>query len=169
LRFWFLGFAAISTVGTAVELAAERHWGTAVRLIPWYATAALTVGLVLLVAVPRSLVVRLVRVIAVAVAITGLIGIYEHVHENYIAGPLDYRYTEKWPTMSFTSRWWAALSKTVGPAPILAPGILIQAAAFLFLATHNHPALRASRPTDSPTSAPVDLTERATVSSSSGW
>jgi hypothetical protein len=44
--------------------------------------------------------------------------------------------------MSEGARWWAALSKTVGPAPPIAPGVLAQASLALLLSTIRHPALR---------------------------
>lgn len=37
--------------------------------------------------------------------------------------------------MSEPSRWLRAATKTVGPSPVLAPGILAQSALFIVLAT----------------------------------
>ena len=51
------------------------------------------------------------------------------------SGPLDFRYTDRWPAMSEWSRWWAAASGAVGPSPALAPAILALAGACLAFAT----------------------------------
>jgi len=64
-----------------------------------------------------------------------------HIDVNYQSGPLDYRYAAIWETMPDPTRWWAALSKTVGPAPPVAPGVLAQASLGLLFATVRHPAL----------------------------
>jgi hypothetical protein len=141
LRRCFLALAAAGIAGTALELALSRHWTSAVQLIPWYALGALAFALGLLVVRPRRPAVLAVRVVAVAVVLTAAFGIFEHVLANYHAAPLDFRYTSKWPTMSASSRWWAAASESVGPSPTLAPGVLVQAAACLLFATLGHPAL----------------------------
>jgi len=135
LRRCFLGLAAGGIVGTAVELALSRHWTTAVQLIPWYALGVLTVALVLAVVLPRPGAVRAVRLLAVLVMLTAVLGIYEHILANYHAGPLDFRYTDRWATMSAASRWWAAISESVGPSPTLAPAVLAQSAGCLLFAT----------------------------------
>ena len=141
LRRCFLALAVAGTAGTGVELALSRHWTSATQLIPWYAVGGLAAGAVLLVARPRPISVRAVRVLAVVVVLTAGFGIYEHVLANYHAAPLDFRYEVKWATMSAGSRWWAAASESVGPSPTLAPAVLAQAAICLLLATLGHPAL----------------------------
>jgi len=162
LRRCFLALAVAATVGTAVELALIRHWTSATQLIPWYALGGLALGAVLLVARPRPVAVRAVRVLAVIVTLTALFGIYEHVLANYNAAPLDFRYESKWAAMSAGSRWWAAISESVGPSPTLAPAVLAQAAVCLLLATLGHPALTSG------TAASVQRTRsRAKASSSS--
>jgi hypothetical protein len=133
--------AALSVVGTGVELAMLRHWGTPLQVVPWFALAALAGGLGLMARpTPRS--VRLARAIAVAVAATGAFGVVEHVVANYDAAPLDYRYGPRWAAMSAAGRWWAAATKAVGPAPPLAPAVLAWAALCLWFATHHHPVRR---------------------------
>jgi hypothetical protein len=141
LRRCFLGLAVAATAGTAVELALLRHWSSATQLIPWYALGALALGAVLLMAGPRPLTIRAVRILAVVVVVTAAVGVYEHVLANYNAAPLDFRYESKWAAMSAGSRWWAAISESVGPSPTLAPAVLAQAAVCLLLATLGHPAL----------------------------
>jgi hypothetical protein len=48
--------------------------------------------------------------------------------------------------MTERARWWAALVKSVGPAPTLAPAALAEASLLLLIATRGHPALAASTP-----------------------
>jgi len=143
LRRCFLGLAAGGVVGTAVELALSRHWNSAVQLIPWATLAVMVVGLVLLVARPGRRSMRTVRMLAAAVLLAAAFGVFEHASANYDAGPLDFRYTSKWATMSAASRWWAAASQSVGPSPMLAPLVLAQSALCLVFATLGHPALAA--------------------------
>ena len=137
-RDGFLVIAVLITLGTAAELASERHWHGAVQLIPWVAIALLIAAIAF--AVGRGVTQAPVRRwnarwLAGIVVVSGLVGVYEHVAENYRAGPLDYRYTDRWPSMSTGARFWAAMSKTVGPAPVLAPGALCIAALCVVLAT----------------------------------
>ena len=141
LRRCFAGLAAVSAAATAVELALLRHWTSTVQLIPWFALGAVAVALVLLLVRPGRTSLRAVRILAVAVALTAGLGVFEHVKANYDAAPLDFRYTNRWPTMSAGSKWWAAASQSVGPSPTLAPGVLAEAACCLFFATLGHPAL----------------------------
>ena len=161
LRRCFLALAVAATAGTGVELALSRHWTSAIQLIPWYAVGGLAAGAALLVARPRPVSVRAVRVLAVVVVFTAVFGIYEHVLANHHAGPLDFRYESKWETMSAGSRWWAAISESVGPSPTLAPAVMAQAAVCLLLATLGHPALAAG------TAASVQRTRSAAKASSS--
>ena len=74
------------------------------------------------------------------VAIGGL-GIWFHVQENLDAGPLDRHYAATWDSMSSLDQLWAATTGGVGPAPILAPGVLVEISLALLLATVAHPAL----------------------------
>ena len=54
---------------------------------------------------------------------------------NYESGALDQRYSESWETLPAAQQWWLAVTKTVGPAPTLAPGVLGQSALLLVLAS----------------------------------
>ena len=82
-----------------------------------------------------------VRAIVVAVFVAAAFGVFEHIDANYDAGPLDFRYSAKWETMSTADRWWTAATNGVGPSPPLTPAVLAQAALCLGLATIQHPAL----------------------------
>lgn len=148
LRRSLILLAVIGVAGTAVELAMERHWKTGVQLIPWYTLAVITLGVVLLVVRPRRVTVRLVRAIVVLVFAAAAFGIFEHVDANYEAAPLDFRYADRWPTMSTADRWWTAATGGVGPSPPLVPAVLAQAALCLGLATIAHPALTEGPPAE---------------------
>ncbi|CAN5230443.1 hypothetical protein BH18CHL2_BH18CHL2_06310 [soil metagenome] len=43
--------------------------------------------------------------------------------------------------MSEGARWWTAFTKSVGPAPTLAPTALANVSLLLLLATRRHPGL----------------------------
>jgi hypothetical protein len=142
LRRGLLWLAGLTSAGIAVELAVERHWTQPGQLIAWGALAALLVAIALVGRGPSARRVRIVRVLAGLVMITSLVGMWQHVAANYDAGPLDFRFTSVWDSLPELSRWWLAVSKTVGAAPPLAPGALAQAALAVLLATVGHPALR---------------------------
>jgi len=135
LRGGVLVVAAASIGGTAVELAMERHWSTRVQLIPWMALAIATGGLALATLRPSARAVRVVRCVAAAMVLAAAVGLFVHVRENYTAGPLDFRFADRWEVMSMRSRLWAAATRSVGPAPVLAPAILAQIGVLLALAT----------------------------------
>jgi hypothetical protein len=141
LRYAALALAAIACGGLAVELAATRHWDTTIRLIPWFAVGVVVAAIALVAFWPSRGRVWLARILALVVLASAVFGIYEHVAANYHAGPLDLRYYQTWGTMSEAERWWAAISKSVGPSPPFAPGALAQAALLVALATIRHPAL----------------------------
>jgi hypothetical protein len=141
-----LGLAAAGIVGTGVELAMLRHWNSRDQLIPWFALAVLALALVLIVLAGARGAVMIARVAAAAVALAALYGVVTHVRANYHAAPLDFRYTDSWAGMSTASRWWTAATGGVGPSPTLAPLILAQSAACLWLATLRHPSQPSRRP-----------------------
>ncbi|MEU0568979.1 hypothetical protein ABZ297_26885 [Nonomuraea sp. NPDC005983] len=132
LRRGLLALVLLSVMGAALELAAERHWQTVEQLIPWGALALLALALVVLAAGGSP---KAVRALALAVLLVAMFGVYAHVSANYDAGLLDQRYAATWETLSPLTRWWYAVSKSVGAAPPLAPGMLAQSALLLLLTT----------------------------------
>jgi hypothetical protein len=54
---------------------------------------------------------------------------------NFHAGELDQRFPDTWDSLPLLVRAWYAITKTVWPAPTLAPCVLGQAALLLLLAT----------------------------------
>jgi hypothetical protein len=141
LRRGLLWLAALTAAGIGVELAVERHWTQPAQLIAWGALALMLASIGLVSRGPTATRVRIARVLAVIVILTSVIGVWEHIASNYDAGPLDFRYTNLWDSLPELSRWWLAVSKSVGAAPPLAPGALAQAALAVLLATVGHPAL----------------------------
>jgi uncharacterized membrane protein YczE len=144
LRRSLVSLVVIAIVGLTAELLVERHWGTPIRLVPWFCLVALAYGALLLMRHPTAAAVRRVRLLAGAVMLGAAVGVALHINENYVAGPLDQRFEQLWAGMSEVERWWAAFSKAVGPAPTFAPAALALVALVLLVATQRHPALRAS-------------------------
>lgn len=153
LRRLLIVLAGLAVVGTAIDLAMVRHWTSPSQLVAWAALGVASVAGVLLVARPSRTVVLVVRALAIAVALSAAVGVYVHVDSNYEAGPLDYRYVDTWEAMPAVSRWWAAATKTVGPASPIAPVALAHAALCLLFATVRHPALALDRAGRQPRSA----------------
>ena len=143
LRRSLVGVVVIAICGLTAELLVERHWGTPVRLVPWFALIALAYAALLLMRRPTASAVRRARLLAGAVMVAAAVGVALHINENYVAGPLDQRYEHLWAGMSELERWWAAFSKAVGPAPTFAPAALALVSLVLLIATQRHPALRA--------------------------
>jgi hypothetical protein len=123
-----------------LELAAERHWNGFEQLIPWAALAVAFIALILRVVWPAAATLTAVRLLTVLVIAAGAVGVWRHVVANYHAGPLDARYTFTWEAMSEPERWWKAATGGVGPAAILASGVLTQAGLLIFASTLGHPA-----------------------------
>ena len=134
VRHGLVALTAIGILAAAFELASERHWNGVEQLIPWIALAALAAAVGLLL-VPGGRGVPAARVLAVLVLGASAYGVLDHVLVNYESGALDQRYAESWDTMPALQQWWLAVTKTVGPAPTLAPGVLGQSALLLVLAS----------------------------------
>ncbi|MGH3692777.1 MAG: hypothetical protein ACRDRX_02025 [Pseudonocardiaceae bacterium] len=133
LRGSLVALTALGIAGTAFELASLKHWHGAIQLVPWFALVVLAGALALHMTRPAHL--PVVRGLALLVLAASAYGVFEHALANYESGPLDQRFTDTWDGLSLWLQWWYAITKTVGPAPTLAPGMLGQAAATLILAT----------------------------------
>jgi predicted neutral ceramidase superfamily lipid hydrolase len=131
LRLGLLALVAIGIVGAALELAFERHWQTPVQFIPWVALALQVVALVLLAARDSGRALTVVRVLAAIVLVASAYGVFMHVSVNHGMGAMD----PEWDSLSPLTQWWYALTKSVGAAPPLAPGMLAQSALVLLLAS----------------------------------
>ncbi len=84
------------------------------------------------------------RALAIVVVVASAVGVFIHVRANYETAPLDFRYTDSWPTTSEPVRWFLAATDTVGASPSLAPTAMAFVALVLLLATVGHPALEAA-------------------------
>ncbi len=141
LRRSVLLLALVGLVGAGVELVFLRHWKAATQLIVWPTLVALAVGFVLLVRRPSRRSVVWARRLAVAVALVAVVGVVLHALANVDAGPLDRVFATRWSEMSAIEQWWEAVTGGVGPAPVLAPGVLAEVSLALVIATLRHPAL----------------------------
>jgi hypothetical protein len=139
LRRGLLGLVALGILGTAVELLFLGHWGSAAKTIVWPALGLIALAAVL-VARPSPTRLRAAHAISLGVAVVALVGVGFHVSENLTAGPLDRDFAATWDSMSPLAQWWAAITGGVGPAPTLAPGVLLQLGLAVLLATVRHPA-----------------------------
>lgn len=140
LRPGLLALAGLGIAGTAAELGIERHWDSFEQLIPWAALLVAALALIGLVFRASTLALWLARIVAVALVAIATVGIWRHIHANFETAPLDFRYSERWETMSFFDQLRAAAGGAVGPAPVLASGILAQVGLALGLATIGLPA-----------------------------
>jgi hypothetical protein len=104
------------------------------QLIPWVTLVVLAVATVL-VLIPGGRGTASTWVLALLVVCASISGVIDHTLVNYNAGVLDQRFADTWDSLPSAQRWWYAITKTVGPAPTLAPGILAQSAVLLFLAS----------------------------------
>lgn len=133
VRAALFALTVIGILATAFELASERHWNSPEQLIPWVALAVLTVATVLAALSARGT--QLIsRILVLGVLGASVYGVLDHVAANHHSGPLDQRYADTWESMPATQQWWYAATKTVGPAPTLAPGVLAQTSLLLLLA-----------------------------------
>jgi hypothetical protein len=154
MRAGLVALALISVGATAFELASERHWNDLDQLIPWAALAVLLAAIVA-VLVPSRIALTTSRLLAAVVLAASLYGVLDHTLANYDAGELDGRYSAVWDDLPAAQQWWYAVTKTVGPAPTLAPGVLGQAALLVLLAgIGRRPVSRASNATTSTATRP---------------
>ncbi len=141
VRRALLALTMAGILATTFELASERHWNGVEQLIPWVALGVLAIALVLA-CLRNGTAQLLARTLAVLVMCASLYGVFDHATANHHSGPLDQRYADTWDAIPATEQWWLAITKTVGPAPTLAPGILAQTALMLVLAGLLHGARR---------------------------
>ena len=134
VRHGLVALTAIGIFAAAFELATERHWNGIEQMIPWIALVVLAVAVGLLF-VPDGGGITAARVLAVLVLGASVYGVLDHIVVNYESGALDQRYAGSWDTLPALQQWWLAVTKTVGPAPTLAPGVLGQSALLLLLAS----------------------------------
>jgi hypothetical protein len=145
LRRWLIAISGLAAVGTALELLLLRHWDNGLEVTPFVSLATLGVAIAILAYAHSARAVHVARLVSSVVAASGAIGVFIHVRANYEAAPLDFRFTDSWPTTAEPIRWLLAATDTVGPSPTLAPAALTFAALALLAATLRHPALAGAR------------------------
>ena len=126
---------------TALELVLTRHWDSLEQIIPFGVLAIAAVALWLIAKGTTGREIWAARVLCAVVMAGSALGIWEHIEGNHESGYLDQRYSATWETKSAGSRWFLASTGGVGPAPVLAPGVLAQTALMLLGATLRHPAV----------------------------
>lgn len=141
LRRGLLGLAGLGIAGTAVELVFLRHWGALDRSIVWAGMLALAAAFAALARAQSAGAVTAVRWLAAVAAVVALAGVGFHVIENLDAGPLNADFAATWTARSFPEQLFLATTGSVGPAPVLAPGSILEIALALALATVRHPLL----------------------------
>lgn len=124
LRAALLVIAAAAIGGTALELTIERHWHNLEQWYAWIALGIATTGLLAILLSTRSAAVWFARACSVVAISMAAVGVWRHIHANLETAPLDFRYSERWDTMSSGDQLWAVVSGDVGPSPILASGVL---------------------------------------------
>jgi hypothetical protein len=134
VRRALIALTVVGILAAAFELAIERHWNGLEQLIPWLALAVLALATVL-VLIPGGRGVTAARVLALLVLGASIYGVVDHILVNFNSGALDQNFADTWDTLPLVERGWYAITKTVGPAPTLAPGVLGQSALLLLLAT----------------------------------
>ncbi len=140
LRRGVLALALIGATSGLVELGTLRHWnGT--QLIPWIVFIVMIAMTGWIALRPSRPIIRIARPVSVLAVVSSAFGIYQHISENYSTAPLDRSFGPKWESMSMAARVWHAASGSVGPSPLLAPGLLAQVGICVLLATMNHPVL----------------------------
>ena len=135
LRGGILAVAWLALIGTGAELALERHWQSLEQGIAWVTLAISAVSLALATLARSRGRIWTARLLAIAVLALSGVGVWRHINANYEAGELDADYAARWPAMTDSERWQAAALKRVGPAPILAAGVLAEVALLAMLAT----------------------------------
>ena len=141
LRLGLLALAGLGIAGTTVELVFLRHWGALDRTIVWAGMLALAGAVLALWRARSAGAVMVVRVLAVVAVVVALTGVGFHVLENLDAGPLNGDFAATWDQRSFAEQLFLATTGGVGPAPVLAPGSILEIALALALATVRHPLL----------------------------
>jgi membrane protein implicated in regulation of membrane protease activity len=142
LRWGAVALAGFGIGGLFAELTLRRHWANELQLVAWVAVSVVAIAFVLVVRSRSRRTVIAARALALAGVLLGALGMLIHVRENYLAAPLDYHFTDSWPTTAEPVKWLLAATDSVGPAPALVPGAISFMALALLLGTLGHPALR---------------------------
>jgi hypothetical protein len=123
-----------TALGACAELAMLRHWQGPGQLVPWAVLAVLLLAAAAWLARRSAATARILQGTAVVTVLGSAFGIYQHVGANLAAGPLSGRYAGRWESMPAVSQLWAAVTWSVGTAPLLVPGMVGLAGVLMWLA-----------------------------------
>lgn len=127
LRIFLIVLAAGLFAGTIVELFAVKHYGSTLQLLPFALCVAGLIGMGIVWLVPARNAIRGVRAAMVAIALSCLIGVWEHIQGNLEFAREVHRHatTRQLIEAAFHGR-----------NPLIAPGTLAVAAALAVAATY---------------------------------
>jgi len=128
----------LGDVGLLAELLLLEHVESPAQWIPITLLAVLFPSLLVVHFRPHAPVIWLLRAVAGACVVAGIVGVVLHLQGN-----LEFA-REQDPALAGFLLAWEALK---GATPALAPGALAQLGLLALLCTHRHPALTAGRPT----------------------
>ncbi|MFN8419005.1 MAG: hypothetical protein U0528_07145 [Anaerolineae bacterium] len=133
LRVFLLLFCAFIFTGTVLELLLEDHTEETLQLIPFALCAFGIISIVAVLLRPSKMTLTILRVVMLAVAFGGILGVVLHLNGN-VGFEQEIR-----PNAAYTEVFLRAFK---GGNPLLAPGILAFTAVVAFAATYYHPAFR---------------------------
>jgi hypothetical protein len=137
LRHFLLIISAGTFVMTLTELFFLEHWNFTIQYLPFAlgALGLLASGLVYF--HPRRGTTRFAQWSMAIIAVTSLIGFYEHMAGNFTF----------WREIQPDATTWELIVETFkGGIPVLAPGILTLGGVIGWAATSKHPSLEAKLP-----------------------
>ena len=132
LRLFLFVLAGFIFVGSVVELALEGHTQTPVQWIPFVLSGLGILAVTAVLVWPGRSTILGLRGVMVMAFLGSLFGMFEHIEHN-LAFALEIR-----PNATVGDVFFEALR---GANPLLAPGILAQAALLALAATYYHPTL----------------------------
>ncbi len=135
LRWALVGLSVLTCLGSALELAMLRHWGSTDQKIPWVILVIMAAGIAAFAWRQTQGTILAARVLAVGSVLGSGFGVLEHVKSNVETAPLNALWADTWDTLSPLNQWWLAATGGAGAAPTLAPGFLALTGICLALAT----------------------------------
>ena len=132
MRQFLLVLTLFIFASTVLELVLQEHTGEFLQWIPFILCAIGLIAVIIFLRCPQRTTLRLLRGAMIIVMAGGVLGILEHLLENY----------EFEREIRPASALIDVLIETLkGAAPLLAPGILIFAALLALAATYYYPVL----------------------------
>ena len=147
IRIALLLVTIVGIVGTALQLAIERHWGELFQLPPWLALALALIAVAALWVRPGVMAARFARAVAVVAIVVAAAGVVLHFNHNYEHATASEEASDGHGHSHGSSHahddegdggeasYWDVLSGAERSVPLLAPGALAQIALTLALAT----------------------------------